>query len=63
MLTAIATRAGAADPAATGRQLLIILEGATVVADHHGSHTANDARTTALTLLHATPSVQSSSRK
>lgn len=63
VLTGIATRAGAADPAATGRQLLIILEGATVVADHHGGHAANDARNAALTLLHATRNEQSRSRQ
>ncbi|MFC0505347.1 TetR/AcrR family transcriptional regulator [Micromonospora costi] len=53
LLTAIATRAGAANPAALGRQLLLLLEGAIVVADHReGPGTANDARDAALALLH-----------
>ncbi|MGK5553462.1 TetR/AcrR family transcriptional regulator [Actinomadura kijaniata] len=52
LLTAIAGRAGAADPAALGRQLLLLLEGATVVADHLGvPGAADDARDAALALL------------
>jgi AcrR family transcriptional regulator len=52
LLTSIAHRAGAHDPSATGRQLLMLLEGATVVADHHRkSHAARDARVAALILL------------
>jgi len=56
LLTTIAARAGAADPAALGRQLLLLLEGAIVVADHHdGPGAADDARDAALALLdHAT---------
>ncbi|NUO57664.1 MAG: TetR/AcrR family transcriptional regulator [Hamadaea sp.] len=35
LLTGIAERAGAADPQVVGRQLLMLVEGATVVAAHH----------------------------
>lgn len=52
LFTDIATRAGAAHPAALGRQLLLLLEGATVVADHlDGPGAADDAREAALALL------------
>jgi AcrR family transcriptional regulator len=53
LLTAIAARAGAPEPDRLGRQLLILLEGATVVADHHGAgaDAAEQARCAALTLL------------
>jgi AcrR family transcriptional regulator len=54
LLTGIAARAGAADPAGLGRQLLMLVEGATVVAAHHGvAGTASLAREAALTLLAA----------
>jgi len=54
LLTGIAARAGAADPDALGRQLLMLVEGATVVAAHHGVvETAAQARTAALALLAA----------
>jgi AcrR family transcriptional regulator len=54
LLTGIAARAGAADPRGVGRQLLMLLEGATVLADHHGpTDVARHARQAALTLLHA----------
>ncbi|GAA0402112.1 TetR/AcrR family transcriptional regulator [Microbispora corallina] len=54
LLTSIATRAGAADPAALGRRLLLLLEGATVVADHlEGPGAAADAREAALALLNS----------
>jgi AcrR family transcriptional regulator len=54
LLTDIATRAGAAAPAALARQLLILVEGATVVAaHHHTTGTAGQARDAALTLLAA----------
>lgn len=54
LLTGIASRAGAADPHLLGRQLLMLVEGATIVAEHHhpvgvGEH----ARQAALTLLTA----------
>jgi AcrR family transcriptional regulator len=51
--TRIAVRAGAADPALLGRQLLALLEGATVLADHHGrgAAAADDALQAALVLL------------
>lgn len=51
--TGIAERAGSPEPALLGRQLLILLEGATVVADHHDpdGHAAQDARLAALALL------------
>jgi AcrR family transcriptional regulator len=52
LLTNIAARAGAADPVALGRQLLMLVEGATVVAAHHGAaDAAAQARIAALTLL------------
>jgi AcrR family transcriptional regulator len=54
MLTGIAARAGAADPYVLGRQLLMLVEGATVVADHGGGPgAARDAKLAALTLLRA----------
>jgi AcrR family transcriptional regulator len=54
LLTDIAARAGAADPGALGRQLLMLVEGATVVAAHHGAKdAAAQARTAALALLAA----------
>jgi hypothetical protein len=55
LLTGIAERAGAREPALLGRQLLILLEGATVVADHHDPHgrAAEDAKQAALALLSA----------
>ncbi|WP_033279210.1 TetR/AcrR family transcriptional regulator [Streptomyces sp. NRRL F-525] len=55
LLTGIAERAGAREPALLGRQLLILLEGATVVADHHdpAGRAAEDAKLAALALLSA----------
>ncbi|WP_052847951.1 TetR/AcrR family transcriptional regulator [Streptomyces avicenniae] len=57
LLTGIAARAGAADPAAVGAQLLYLLEGATVVAGHQGGDGARgptgQAKAAALTLLRA----------
>ncbi|MFJ6080306.1 TetR/AcrR family transcriptional regulator [Streptomyces sp. NPDC092369] len=55
LLTTIAERAGAPEPARLGRQLLILLEGATVVADHHDPDglAAQDAKRAALILLAA----------
>jgi AcrR family transcriptional regulator len=54
LLTGIAARSGAADPVALGRQLLLLLEGATVVADHlRGPDTADYARDAALALLNS----------
>jgi hypothetical protein len=54
LLTAIAARAGAADPDALGRRLLMLVEGATVVAAHHGATgAAAHARESALILLAA----------
>jgi AcrR family transcriptional regulator len=60
LLTSIASRAGAADPHVLGRQLLMLVEGATVVAEHHGAATTGEhARHAALTLLSAaTPNRQ-----
>ncbi|MFI9005656.1 TetR/AcrR family transcriptional regulator [Actinosynnema sp. NPDC053489] len=56
LFTGIAERAGAADPALLGRQLLMLVEGATVVATHHGPADAGDhGRRAALTLLAAAP--------
>ncbi|WP_290050242.1 TetR/AcrR family transcriptional regulator [Amycolatopsis solani] len=54
LLTEIAGRAGAAHPHRLARQLLILVEGATVVADHHGPHgVGEDACEAALALLAA----------
>ncbi|WP_433309246.1 TetR/AcrR family transcriptional regulator [Micromonospora sp. CA-269861] len=54
LLTGIATRAGATDPDVLGRQLLMLVEGATIVAEHHGAaSTDGHARRAALTLLAA----------
>ncbi|MEU8362624.1 TetR/AcrR family transcriptional regulator [Nonomuraea sp. NPDC048882] len=61
LLTGIASRAGAVDPPVLGRQLLMLVEGATVVAAHHDPAGAGEAaRQAALTLLSAAarPSVQ-----
>lgn len=52
LLTGIAGRAGAADPAGLGKQLLMLLVGATVLADHHrDSDAAESAKRAALALL------------
>lgn len=52
LLREIAARAGAADPGALARQLLMLIEGATVVADHLGAAgAARDAKEAALALL------------
>ncbi|MFI5693852.1 TetR/AcrR family transcriptional regulator [Kribbella sp. NPDC051586] len=53
LFTDIATDAGVADPDRVGRQLLILLEGATVVADQRGlgRAAAEDALAAALPLL------------
>lgn len=57
LLTGIASRAGAADPHLLGRQLLMLVEGTTVVAAHHDPVGAGDhARRAALVLLSAAPS-------
>ncbi|MFI6600907.1 TetR/AcrR family transcriptional regulator [Nonomuraea sp. NPDC050536] len=55
LLTDIARRAGAAEPASLGRQLLILITGATIVADHHPTtpDAAAHARLAALSLLDA----------
>ncbi|MER5748690.1 TetR/AcrR family transcriptional regulator [Streptomyces sp. NPDC002088] len=55
LLTSIAERAGVREPERLGRQLLILLEGATVVADHHDpeGRAAEDAERAALALLTA----------
>ncbi|MEQ4722847.1 TetR/AcrR family transcriptional regulator [Nonomuraea sp. B19D2] len=52
LLTGIARRAGARDPEALGRQLLMLVEGATVLADQHGEGEAAElAKQAALALL------------
>ncbi|MEV4112933.1 TetR/AcrR family transcriptional regulator [Nonomuraea sp. NPDC049695] len=52
LLTDIARRAGARAPEALGRQLLMLVEGATVLADHHGEgEAARLAKQAALALL------------
>jgi len=58
LLADIATRAGAAEPAGLAQQLLMLVEGATVVADQHNAdrHVAAHARQAALTLLAAATS-------
>lgn len=54
LLREIAARANAADPDLLARQLLMLIEGATVVADHLGADgTARDAEEAALALLRA----------
>ncbi|GAA4590228.1 hypothetical protein GCM10023194_46510 [Planotetraspora phitsanulokensis] len=54
LLTGIAERAGAAAPQVLGRQLLMLVEGATAVAAHHdGAGAGEYARQAALTLLSA----------
>jgi len=54
LFTGIAGRAGAADPDVLGRQLLMLVEGATVVAAHHGAAGVGaQARSAALALLAA----------
>ncbi|WP_201761171.1 hypothetical protein [Nonomuraea sp. K271] len=54
LLTGIAARAGAADPPAPGRQLVLLVEGATVVAAHHDAVGAGEAaEQAALVLLSA----------
>ncbi|TXS49428.1 TetR/AcrR family transcriptional regulator [Streptomyces sp. OR43] len=55
IFTGIADRAGAADPRLLGRQLLMLVEGATIVAAHHDRADAGEhARRAALILLSAT---------
>jgi AcrR family transcriptional regulator len=52
LLTGIARRAGCASPDVVGRQLLMLLEGATVVADQHGATSVGEhARKAGLVLL------------
>jgi AcrR family transcriptional regulator len=52
LLVGIARAAGAPDPVALGRQLLTLVEGSTVLADHHGdTGAAAVAKQAALTLL------------
>ena len=55
LFTEIATAASVADPARVGRQLLMLLEGATVLADHRGMGraAADDALAAALPLLNS----------
>ncbi|MEU1810658.1 TetR/AcrR family transcriptional regulator [Micromonospora sp. WMMD1076] len=58
LLTAVARRAGAADPDAVGRQLLLLVEGATLIAAHHDRTGAGRyAKQAALALLAAAPSL------
>src|SRR5690606_31994457 len=58
MLTGIAERAEVADPATLGRQLLMLLEGATVVADHlDAKRTGRQAQEAAVQLLRAARAV------
>jgi AcrR family transcriptional regulator len=55
LLTDIAQRAGASDPLELARQLLMLIEGATVVADHHhtGAAAAESAKRAGLALFAA----------
>jgi AcrR family transcriptional regulator len=54
LLTGIAERGGAAEPEVLGRQLLMLVEGATTVAaNHHTASAGTDARQAALSLLSA----------
>ncbi|MFG1723112.1 hypothetical protein ACGFII_31270 [Micromonospora chalcea] len=51
LLNGIVARAGAADPDVLGRQLLMLVEGATIIAEHRGAaSTDGHARRAALTL-------------
>ncbi|MCF6473371.1 TetR/AcrR family transcriptional regulator [Nonomuraea sp. MG754425] len=60
LLTGIAERAGAAAPDVLGRQLLMLVEGATVVAAQHDAGGVGEhARQAALTLLAASGSARS----
>jgi AcrR family transcriptional regulator len=53
LMTGIAHCAGAPDPVSLGKQLLALLEGATILADHHGdTDAAALAKQAALILLH-----------
>jgi hypothetical protein len=53
-MTDIAHRAGAPDPVGLGKQLLALIEGAAILADHHGdTDAAVLAKQAALILLHA----------
>lgn len=55
----IAARAGAGNPVGLARQLLALMEGATVLADHHGDiHAAEAAKTAALSLLTVSATAQ-----
>jgi AcrR family transcriptional regulator len=56
LLTQIAAAAGVADPDRVGRQLLMLLQGATVMADHQalGRAAADDALAAALPLISGT---------
>ena len=55
ILAGIASRAGAANPDVLARQLLMLVEGATVVATHHDpANAGNHARQAALALLSST---------
>ncbi|WP_182885142.1 TetR/AcrR family transcriptional regulator [Microbispora sp. H10885] len=64
LLTGIAERAGATDPPLLGRQLLMLVEGATAVAAHHGTAgTGEQARQAALTLLSAAARPSACSRR
>ncbi|MEU4477627.1 TetR/AcrR family transcriptional regulator [Micromonospora sp. NPDC023966] len=64
LLTRIAQQAGAADPSGLARQLLILIEGATVVADHHetGAAAAEYAKHAALALLAAAAPTERTTR-
>ncbi|MET9022318.1 TetR/AcrR family transcriptional regulator [Actinopolymorpha sp. NPDC004070] len=64
LLTDIARRAGADDPDALGRQLLLLVEGATLVAAHHDRAGAGGyAKRAALALLPATRPADRGSRR
>ena len=53
LMTGIAHRAGAPDPVGLGKQFLALIEGATILADHHGdTDAAQLAKQAALALLH-----------
>jgi AcrR family transcriptional regulator len=61
ILADIASRAGAANPEVLARQLLMLVEGATVVATHHDpANAGNHARQAALALLSCTTRRQDS---
>jgi AcrR family transcriptional regulator len=59
LLTGIAQRAGVTDATALGKQFLVLIAGATVIADHHNDPTAAQTAKTAAQALLSTATVSS----